>query len=417
MKSFLVKIGKITAAIKREGFLSAARSTVSALFIMMRPVGAGDIVFITSGAVGDSTRYRAWNVAEELDAHGFKCSVVPQYSSWLRNCADKFHIFIFHKVFFTPKISALIEEIKKQNKTIIFETDDLTFDPKYFKNISHLEKISALEKKIFENGLGSEILNDPYVKVCTATTTYLADILMKYGKEVFVVPNKLSDEDLEIADNLVKRFNLPARRASLIEAGGSRPKQTKEVEPQVQAVRIGYFSGTRSHDRDFATVVKPLAEIMEKHPKTILCLAGPLDIGKDFDKFPGRVIRLPFAARNKHFKNIASVDINIAPLEVGNPFCEAKSELKFFEAGILGVPTVAAATRTFREAIEDGVDGFIAGTAEDWKDKIEKLLMDEELRKKMGEKARGKAMASYANKNSRNEKYYDFLRNRIKEIK
>ena len=69
----------------------------------------------------------------------------------------------------------------------------------------------------------------------------------------------------------------------------------------------------------------------------------------------------PFASWEKHLENIAGVDINIAPLEIGNPFCESKSELKFIEAGIVGVPTVAAATQTFREAIEDGVDGFVAG--------------------------------------------------------
>ena len=54
----------------------------------------------------------------------------------------------------------------------------------------------------------------------------------------------------------------------------------------------------------------------------------------------------------------------------------SKSELKFFEAGILGIPTVAAATQTFREAIDDGVDGFVASSAEEWVGKIRKINIE-----------------------------------------
>ena len=55
------------------------------------------------------------------------------------------------------------------------------------------------------------------------------------------------------------------------------------------------------------------------------------------------------------------------------------------------VPTVAAATQTFRETIEDGIDGFVANGEEEWFAKIEKLIVDENLRKDMGEKAYQKA--------------------------
>ena len=34
---------------------------------------------------------------------------------------------------------------------------------------------------------------------------------------------------------------------------------------------------------------------------------------------------------------IAQTDINLAPLEMDNPFCQAKSEIKFVEAALVGV--------------------------------------------------------------------------------
>jgi glycosyltransferase involved in cell wall biosynthesis len=61
-----------------------------------------------------------------------------------------------------------------------------------------------------------------------------------------------------------------------------------------------------------------------------------------------------------------SCDLIIAPLEVGNPFCEAKSELKFFEAALAGCPVIASATRTFSEASEDGSLAELATTSEQW---------------------------------------------------
>ncbi len=119
--------------------------------------------------------------------------------------------------------------------------------------------------------------------------------------------------------------------------------------------------------------------------------------------------------RRELFANIASLDINLAPLEIGNPFCESKSELKFFEAGIVSVPTVATATRTFREAIADGTDGFVASSTDEWVEKVGALIADSELRVRLGRAARETALEEYTNANAKNEAYYEFLRSILKK--
>lgn len=393
MKSFLIKIGKSAKVIRRDGILGGGKR-VAAFFInflkMMRKFPGGDVLIITDG-VGDSALYRASHVSEELNLNGFKSFVTVPDSPYLSDYASSFKVFVFHRVLFGPKIEKFISRIKSEKKEIIFETDDLVFDPKYLKFMDYFKQMNALERKLYENGVGGEILKDPYVKVCTTTTSFLAEKLKEYGKQVFIVPNKLSKSDVQAAENILK--------------DGKKPSDGK--------VRLGYFSGTISHNKDFATITEALLLIMEKYPQVELFLVGPLDVGSKLNKFKGRIRQLPYVSRKKHFKNIFRVDINLSPLEIGNPFCESKSELKYFEAGILGIPTVASATQTFRKAINNGEDGFVASITDEWFSGLEKLIMSPHLRSTMGLKARQKALEQYYTHSAKNEEYYVFLRSNL----
>ncbi len=396
MKTLLIKIGKAGKTLQRDGFFRGGKRILQAFGAMFRRVKPGDILFITGG-VGDSARYRTAHVTEELEMNGFKCSITIQDNPFLTSYADKFQIFIFHRVLFTPSVKKLIEKVKTQKKEIIFETDDLIFDSRYFKEMDYQKEINALEKKMYENeGVGAEILKDPYVKVCTTTTTYLADKLREYQKKVFIVPNKLSKEDIEIAE----------------EINHSKLIQNSKFKIQ-NSIKLGYFSGTISHNKDFAVITEALMQIMEKFPQVELFLVGPLDIENKLNKFKDRIKQLSYVPREKHFGNIAAVDINLAPLEMGNPFCESKSELKFFEAGIVEVPTIASATGTFQEAILDGIDGFTASDTTEWINKLSRLILEPNLRLEMGQKARQKALKRYSTQNAQNNEYYAYLRSKL----
>lgn len=394
MKLLLIKAGKAFKTIQRDGIFRGGKRVFGAFFALFRLVGRGQILFITGG-VGDSARYRTHHVSEELELNGFKCSITVQDNPLLSGYVDKFEIFVFHRVLFSPSVKKMIEKIKEQKKEIIFETDDLVYDPKYLEHMDYFKVMNSLEKKLYENGVGGEILADPYVKVASTTTNYLADRLRESGKQVFLVPNKLCEDDVKIADKIIENKALAVGRGP--------------------SIKIGYFSGALSHNKDFATITEVLMQIMEKNEKVELFLVGPLDIESKLNKFENRVKQFPYVSRDKHFANVSSVDINIAPLEIGNPFCESKSELKFFEAGIVGVPTVATATQPFFEAIEDGVDGFVANDTEQWIEKLEKLIGDKPLRKSMGERARTKALEKYTTQNADNKAYYEYLRSKLQK--
>lgn len=423
MSLFLIKIGKAFAAIKRDGFFRASRRIWQGVKTSLRPVGHGDILFI-SGGVGDSALYRTTHVAEELQFNGFRCSVTVQDNPFLTKYVDRFSVFVFRRVIMTPRVRAMIAEVKKQGKEIIFETDDLVFDEN-FKKTDAYHNLNALEKKQYESGVGMEILQDPYVKVVTTTTNFLADKLRTEGKDVFVVSNKLSMKDVKDAEKALRSLDkLEMTGVSdqddkiyVIPTEMEGSEISRQARNDTRVVRLGYFSGTISHNRDFATITDALIQIMEKYSYTQLLLVGPLDVENILvQRFKERIIQLPYAPRSQHFANIARCDINLAPLVIDDPFCEAKSELKFFEAGIVKVPTVAVANRTFTEAIEDGVDGFVARGTEEWVQKLSQLIEDENARISMGEKAYQTAVERYVTNVAYNREYVQYLFQKIHHV-
>lgn len=388
MKLLLIKIGKAWQVLRRDGVWRGGQRILRAFGGLFRRVKPGDVLFISNG-VGDSARYRTTNVAEELQFQNIRTAVTVQDNPFLHSYADMFAVFVFHRVLYTDRIAQFLSILKEKGKTIIFETDDLVYDPAFLKHMDYYTKMNAWEKKLYEHGLGGEIVSDEAVEVATTTTTFLADKLRERGKRVFVVHNKLSQADVVCAERILEKT---PRRDDLI--------------------RMTYLSGTPSHNKDFATIAPVLSVLLGKYPKLRLVLVGPLDIEGELLKSESQIERVPFLNREALFEHIRRMDINLAPLEIGNPFCESKSELKWFEAGLMAVPTVAAATQTFREVITDGVDGCVAGSPEKWQAKIEQLIVSEEERKRMGEQARQTVLARYTTKWS-DKAYGNFLKEKI----
>lgn len=172
--------------------------------------------------------------------------------------------------------------------------------------------------------------------------------------------------------------------------------QRQRGTPGDGLLRIGYAAGTRTHQRDFAAVAGPIASILRERPEVRLVLfrhhsdGTPLVDPAEFSAFQGFrdcIEWRNFVSLDDLPNEMARFDINIAPIEVGNPFCEAKSELKFVQAALVDVCTVASPTGPFLRAIQHGTNGFLAGAAESWDHILRCLLEDAQLRRQIGEAA------------------------------
>jgi glycosyltransferase involved in cell wall biosynthesis len=80
-------------------------------------------------------------------------------------------------------------------------------------------------------------------------------------------------------------------------------------------------------------------------------------------------------------------DVGVYPL-IDDEWSKGKCRFKAIEFMACGVPVVAAAVGVNREIIDDGVNGFLASTEDEWVEKLGRLLRDRELRRRFGEAGR-----------------------------
>ncbi|MBW3560140.1 MAG: glycosyltransferase, partial [Proteobacteria bacterium] len=75
---------------------------------------------------------------------------------------------------------------------------------------------------------------------------------------------------------------------------------------------------------------------------------------------------------------------------------DSKSEIKWLEAAVFGIPSVVSDTAMYCEVLDDGRDALIARTPEEWLQALTRLTDDRELRARIGAAAHAKAADRYS---------------------
>jgi glycosyltransferase involved in cell wall biosynthesis len=335
-----------------------------------------DVIYVIGFWPGTPKRYRVLNMAEGLGAAGYAVHVMDL------DCLDDIRRYRWRAtalVLFRAEYDRLVgvpdvlDYARDAGMRLVYDIDDLVFDPAFADTIDALHRMLPHERR--RNLQAMERRRELLVAcdLVTVSTAPLARIAERLGRPAAVIPNSLSGEQQRVA----------------VELAAAPPRRR-------EGVLIGYFSGSATHQRDFARCEPALLDIMARFPEVRLRLVGYLALGPEWDRYHDRIERIGFLAAADLLRCIAETDINLAPLELGNPFCEGKSELKFFETALVGVPTVASATEPFRAAIEDGVTGFLVGNTEDWRRALERLIASDSRRKAIGAAAKAAALARFS---------------------
>ncbi len=311
-------------------------------------------------------QYRVFTYAEALARHGFDSTIYRDPELRLDDLPHA-DILILNRVVWSPRIESLIERFRAHGSVVLFDIDDLVFDPSRVDLLRFVESTGAdfrQQMTSFLEGIRKTML---LCDAVTVSTPALKVEVEQLGMPAFVVPNCIDAVQFRLADE---------------RTSGRRDRSSADV------VRIGYFSGTKTHARDFAACAAALERLLGEYPQAELLVVGHLDLPANLAAYAGRVRVLPLMPHEQMLAVLAEVDINLAPLETGNAFTECKSELKVFEAAMYSVPTVASPTGPFRAVITHGRNGMLAGDSDEWYQCLASLLDDPERRRSIGTAAR-----------------------------
>ena len=210
------------------------------------------------------------------------------------------------------------------------------------------------------------------------TNDYLADRTREVlDKPVRIVPNFMGNEQIAYSRGLV------AARAAAGRTGDG-------------FLHVGYFSGTPTHNRDFAIAAGAVARLLRADAAARLRVVGYLEL-KDspLSGLEDRIDVVPLTNYMDLQRLIAETEINLAPLQ-DNRFTNCKSELKYFDAAAVAIPTLASPTFTMANAIRHGVNGVLA-RVDEWDEQLGDLVGSyRERGVAMGEAAFEHAMSTYS---------------------
>lgn len=116
----------------------------------------------------------------------------------------------------------------------------------------------------------------------------------------------------------------------------------------------------------------------------------------DYDIDGVDVESIPWSAVNE-VRDLQGIDIGVYPLP-DEKFVLGKSGLKAIQYMSFGLPIVATAIGTTNDIIEDNINGRLVKSEDEWIDKLYELIVNADLRKRLGEKARQDMLEKYSTK-------------------
>lgn len=264
-------------------------------------------------------------------------------------------VLLLHRVGMDGLTARIVRYARSAGARLLYDTDDLTFDPGP-GSAGQAERIRA-----------AMLATDRAV----LSTEFLRDRAARFHPDCVVMRNGLSRDFLRAADAHIAGAPPPADR-----------------------VRLGYFSGSAHHDPDFAIVEPALLRLMRDRANVDLVVGGKIRVSPAFAEFGPRFRYEPFRPYAEYPTMLAGLDINLVPLDTRSDFANARSELKYIEAGAFAVPTVASPTPAYRQAIDPGRTGLLC--ADDaWHAALARLVDDAPLRRALGAAARDDVRRRY----------------------
>lgn len=345
--------------------------------------GGRRIAYFYEEANNSTFRYRAYNMAQVLNSdpsHGVSASYFfrSDYASF-DEIADHADTLVICRSRYGVELSHLVAKFRARKRRVLFDIDDLVFDSRYTHLLIKTLGLDPYEDRVWDEWFAMTSRLGAVLQLCDGaitTNSFLAEKISSFsGVPVRVVPNFLNQEQMKISDQIYA-----LRAANDFQRSGR--------------ITLGYFSGSPSHRLDYAIIEQALVELMEDDEAIDLVVVGYIEPTEAIARLERRIHKVPFQDYVNLQRIIGSVDFNLMPLQ-SNVFTDCKSELKYFDAAIVGTVSIASPSHTYRAIIDHGANGYIS-KAHEWKGVIADAILKFHDYAEMAARARAVAQERFA---------------------
>jgi glycosyltransferase involved in cell wall biosynthesis len=340
------------------------------------------LAIATHGEAGPSTRFRVLQWEPSLRQWGFSLSLRAFFSAemtvafyqpgrpvakafdiltgsarrlaTLASLAKEADILLVHREIFPLGQRPFWRVLERFRGPIIYDYDDAMFLPQRAGRgmLGWVEQVET-PKAVMQ-------LSD----VVLAGNQFLADYASQHARRVVVLPTCID----------TTRF-VPA----LHPRNGQHPRK-----PVVGW--IGSYTASK-YLHGLVDVLQAVAQAMPFHLYVVGCDPLPPIEGVTVEHVEWELTR--------EIADFQRCDVGLYPLW-DDAWAKGKCAFKAIQSMACGVPVVASRVGVNQELIEDGVNGFLASTPQEWVEKLTRILLDASLRRRLGAAGRHTIETRYA---------------------
>ncbi|MFQ5707895.1 MAG: glycosyltransferase family 4 protein [bacterium] len=328
------------------------------------------LFFLVFPEINAGSRYRVYKYLSYLEKENIEYAVCPPMSNglfqYLYQTKNPIKKALFYLITYLVRVRDLA---KVKSYDLIFIHQGLCyFGPpvlEYF--IARLNKNIILDiddahfaKPLFATGFGARFHDrNRIAKLCKLSSQvivsvdYIKQYVEKHNTNVVVIPTSV-----DLARYVLKDYKRESNRSLVIGWAGT-------------ASGLVYL-------RNLEKVLEQLSQRYDFHLK-IICT----------DTIPLRNVKVTHCqwSLENEIRDLQSLDIGIMPLP-DSEFEKGKGGFKLIQYMGVGVPVVCSPVGVNSEIVQDGINGFLAETENEWLEKLSLLLENEEIREKVGKKGR-----------------------------
>jgi glycosyltransferase involved in cell wall biosynthesis len=189
--------------------------------------------------------------------------------------------------------------------------------------------------------------------------------------------------------NLADYYRQYSQNVSIVPTAVDADRYGKIARAPSPLVRIGWI-GTPLNRHNVETL-RPVLTQLARERRFELVLVG---LNEPFDWSLPAIRYVEWKLREE-LAFFANFDIGVMPLQ-DSAFARGKCAFKLIQYMAAGLPVVASPVGANCQVVQDGANGFLAGTDEEWISRLRRLIDDAGLRERMGTNGRAMVRKSYS---------------------